>query len=63
MRTVISLAVGFWLGRQIYLKYSKEEALQKERRLKERLKKVLEDTGLSKSEAKEQTSNILQVGI
>ena len=52
MRTVISLAVGFWLGRQIYLKYSKEEALQKERRLKERLKKLLEDTGLSKSEAK-----------
>lgn len=41
MRTITSLAVGFWLGRQIYLRYDKEEALKKERQAKERLLRLL----------------------
>ncbi|MDN5201240.1 hypothetical protein QQ008_07700 [Fulvivirgaceae bacterium BMA10] len=61
MRTILSLAVGFWLGRQIYIQYDKEEALKKEKVIKARLKKFLEENGLTKSEAKEQTSDLLGV--
>ncbi len=61
MRTLISLAVGFWLGRKLYLQYDKEEALKKEQALKDRLKKVLEESGLTKTEAQEQTSELLGV--
>lgn len=61
MRTILSLAVGFWLGRQIYIQYDKEEALKKEKVVKDRLRKFLEENGLTKSEAKEQTSDLLGV--
>ena len=61
MRTILSLAVGFWLGRQIYLQYDKEEALKKEKVVKDRLRKFLEENGLTKSEAKEQTSDLLGI--
>lgn len=60
MRTVLSLAVGFWLGRQIYIQYDKEEALRKEEIVKDRLKKYLEENGLTKAEAKEQTKDLLK---
>lgn len=59
MRTVIALAIGFWVGRQIYINFDKEEARQKEREAKKRLKKFLEENGLTVSEAKEQTNEIL----
>lgn len=61
MRTILSLAVGFWLGRQIYIQYDKEEALKKEKVVKDRLRKFLEENGLTKSEAKEQTSDLLGI--
>ena len=31
MRTVITLAIGFWLGRQTYIKYDKQTALKQRR--------------------------------
>ena len=46
MRTVITLAIGFWLGRQNYIKYDKQTALKKEEKIKNRLKSFLEDNGL-----------------
>ena len=62
MRTIVSLAIGFWLGREIYIKYDKEEALKKEQAIKKRLKTFLEKNGLSQNEVKEETNEILGLG-
>lgn len=59
MRTVIALAIGFWVGRQIYINYDKEEARKKEALAKKRLKQFLEENGLTRTEANEQSSEIL----
>lgn len=59
MRTVITLAVGFWLGRSIYINYDRETAKKKEDAIKKRLKKVLSEYGLSSSEVKETTQEII----
>lgn len=61
MRTVITLTIGFWLGRQIYIKYDKQTALKKEEQIKNRLKSFLEDNGLTKSEVKETTEEIIGI--
>ena len=61
MRTVITLAIGFWLGRQIYIKYDKQTTLKKEEKIKNRLKSFLEDNGLTKSEVKETTEEIIGI--
>lgn len=62
MRTVIALAIGFWVGRQIYINYDKEEARRKEAKAKNRLKQFLEENGLTRTEAHEQSDEILGVG-
>lgn len=59
MKTVITLAIGFWIGRQIYINFDKEEARLKEQKAKNRLKQFLEDNGLTVTEAKEQADEIL----
>ena len=61
MRTVITLAIGFWLGRQIYIKHDKQTALKKEEQMKNRLKSFLENNGLTKSEVKETTEEIIGI--
>lgn len=61
MRTVIALAIGFWVGRQIYINYDKEEARKKEAQAKKRLKKFLEENGLTRTEASEQSDEILKM--
>jgi hypothetical protein len=60
MRTVITLAVGFWLGRSIYINYDKETAKKKEEAVKNRLKNVLSEYGLSKTEVKEKVGKIIR---
>jgi len=52
MRTILSLAVGFWLGRQLYTQYDKEQILKKEKHLKKKVKGFLEDEGFSEAEVK-----------
>jgi hypothetical protein len=61
MKTIITLAVGFWLGRQIYIKYDKEEAKKMEEGVKNRLQSFLKDNGLSKTEVKETTEDIIGI--
>ncbi|GAA0892645.1 hypothetical protein GCM10009122_23240 [Fulvivirga kasyanovii] len=50
MKTVAALAIGFWLGRQLYINYDRQQAIQKEAAVKRRLKNVLGDLGISKAE-------------
>ena len=53
MKTIITLAVGFWLGRSIYIHYDRETAKKKEETIKRRLKNILSEYGLSGSQVKE----------
>ncbi len=59
MKTILTLGVGFWLGRQIYVNYDKRTALKKEAQLKARLRKFLEDNDFSKTESKKQSNRII----
>lgn len=59
MKTILTLGVGFWLGRQIYVNYDKRTALKKEAQLKARLQKFLEDNDFSKTESKKQSNRIV----
>ncbi len=61
MRSIMSLALGFWIARQIYINYDKEEAIRKEANMKNKLKKFLADRGLSLSEANKQTEEIIGI--
>jgi len=61
MKTIITLAVGFWLGRQIYIKYDKEQAKEMEEGVKKRLQSFLKENGLTKTEVKETTEEIIGI--
>ena len=59
MKTILTLGVGFWLGRQIYINYDKRTALKKEAQLKARLKKFLEANDFTKTERDTYSKRIL----
>lgn len=59
MKTILTLGVGFWLGRQIYVNHDKRKALKREARLKARLQRFLEDNDFSKTESKAQSNRIV----
>ncbi|HEY9084024.1 MAG TPA: hypothetical protein VIN73_11870 [Vicingaceae bacterium] len=47
MRTVVTLAVGFWLARQLYVRYDREKINKKQQRVKSRLEAFLKENGLN----------------
>lgn len=51
MKTVIVLAIGFWIGRQIYVNFDKEETKRKEAKVRQRLVQFFQQQGFSKSES------------
>ncbi|PHN01126.1 hypothetical protein [Flavilitoribacter nigricans] len=51
MKTVIVLAIGFWIGRQIYVNFDKEETKRKEAKVRQRLAQFFQQQGFSKSES------------
>ena len=59
MKTILTLGVGFWLGRKIYINYDKRTALKGQAQLKTRLQKYLEDNDFSKAESKKQSNRII----
>lgn len=59
MKTILTLGVGFWLGRQIYINYDRRTALRKEAQLKARLKQFLEDNDFSKTESEQHINRIV----
>lgn len=59
MKTILTLGVGFWLGRQIYINYDKRTALRKEAQLKKRLQDFLEDNDFTKTESKKHINRIV----
>ncbi len=59
MKTIITLGVGFWLGRQLYINYDKQQALKKEEIIKKRLTSFLEENNFSKAELKKYATKII----
>ena len=59
MKTIITLGVGFWLGRQLYINYDKKEALEKEQAIKKRLAIFLKENQFSTSELKQHSKKII----
>ena len=59
MKTILTLAIGFWLGRQIYLHHDKQTALKREARIKNRLTAFLKENGMSQTEIKASTEKII----
>lgn len=47
MRTLLTLGVGFWLGRQLYIRHDQRTALKKEAQLKARLHQFLKTYDLT----------------
>ena len=59
MKTIITLGVGFWLGRQIYINYDKQEALNREQHIKKRLFEFLDENKFSTAASKKHAQQIL----
>lgn len=59
MKTILTLGVGFWLGRQIYINYDKRTAHRKEAQLKKRLQSFLEDNDFTKTESEKHINRIV----
>lgn len=60
MKSLITFALGFIIARQVYINFDKQEARNKEAKLKQKVEDLLEDIGLSKKEAKEQSQQLLK---
>ncbi len=60
MRTVIVLAVGIFLGRQLYLHCDSVKARQKEEAFKKKLTEVLQANGISKDDVEKHIQEALQ---
>ncbi len=60
MRTIITLAIGYWIARQIYINFDKEQSRIKEEKARKRLTSFLKANGLSRSEADAETKRILR---
>ncbi|MBQ21677.1 MAG: hypothetical protein CMD31_13060 [Flavobacteriales bacterium] len=59
MRTVVTLAVGFWLGRQLYVRYDREKVKKKQERVKSRLEAFLKENGLNQTQVEETVKEII----
>lgn len=60
MKTVVTLGVGFWLGRQLYMNYDRKNTLRKERALKKRLSDFLEQQQFSEKDIEKIYHQILK---
>ena len=59
MRTVFVLAVGIWIGRQIYLKHDKVKIEKRERAIKTRLESHLKGNGMRASDVRKTVKSII----
>lgn len=57
-KAALTFGLGFFIATQFYRNIDKEEAKKKEERIKRRVQEILEDVGLTKKEAKKQSTSI-----
>jgi len=61
MRTIITLAVGFWIAMEVNTQYEKRMCIQKQFRQKQRLEAFLKQKDFSKKEIRKITKTILNI--
>lgn len=61
MKTLISLAVGFWIAREISSRYHKRLCIQIQTRQKRKLEAYFKNQGFSERQIKEYTKSILNL--
>ncbi|WP_157366736.1 hypothetical protein [Aquimarina agarilytica] len=60
MKTVLSLAVGFWVGRQVYINYNASQAKAREAHIKKQLMAVFEKSRIKSKQLQEQIEQIFK---
>lgn len=58
MRTIITLGLGFWMGRQLYINYDKRVAHQKELKVKKRLIDFIEKNKMNVTNPKKKVDQL-----
>ncbi len=61
MKTIITLAMGFWISRQIYIRFDKEQTRIQHSKAKKRLQQFLEANGFTADEADEKSNDLLRI--
>lgn len=61
MRTIITLAVGFWIAMEVSTQYEKRMCIQKQFRQKQRLEAFLKQKEHTKKEIRKITKTILNI--
>lgn len=61
MKTVITLAMGFWISRQLYIRFDKKQSRIQHAKVKKRLQQFLEANGFTADEAHEQSDDLLRI--
>lgn len=59
MKTVLTLAVGFWIGRQVYVNYNKSQAEAKESAIRKELEALFKKHKGVGSDIKKEVQRIL----
>ena len=50
MRTILALAIGFWISRQLYLNYDKKKSQKREIQIRKQLLRLLKEQGMNEAE-------------
>ncbi|WP_430409247.1 hypothetical protein [Kordia sp.] len=61
MRTLLTLAVGFWIAREISTQYHKRLCIEIQFRQKRKLETYFKNQGFSERQIKEYTKSILNI--
>lgn len=59
MRTIITLGIGFWMGRQLYINHDKRVTSAREAKLKQRLVAFLKEKDLKQNQIEKQANQLL----
>ena len=59
MRTIITLGIGFWMGRQLYINHDKRVARAREAKLKQRLMSLLKEKDPKQTQIEKQANKRL----
>ncbi len=59
MRTVATLAIGFWMGRMFYMHYDKKKAQKKQETMSKRLEREFSALGVTKDRVKNKVDQVL----
>lgn len=60
MKTILTLSVGFWIGRQVYINYNREQTQSREAAIKKQLEAVFRKYNMKAKGVREQVERIFK---